>query len=195
MFGRLEDVTLYGFSDSNWASSSDDMKSTSGYLFSLRSGYFSWNSKKQDVVVQPTAEVEYIAAVVAINQALWIRKILADLKFTQEDGTIMNVDNQAAIAISNNPVFHGKTKHFKIKYHFLREVQSSKEVVLVHCKTKDQLTDILTKALPKCRFEELREKIGVCIKRSKEECWRIASSDAGWKRTDFYTDQKSTKLH
>jgi len=121
-----------------------------------------------------------------VNQALWIRKILADLKFTQEDETIINVDNQVAIAISNNPVFHGKMKNFKIKYDFLREVQSSKEIVLVHCKTKYQLADILTKALPKCRFEELREKIGVCIKRSKEECWTIASSDVGWKSTNLH---------
>jgi len=78
------------------------MKSTSGYLFSLGSGYFSWNSKKQEVVAQSTAEVEYIAA--ATNQALWIRKILIDLKFNQKDGTVINVDNQATIAISNNPV-------------------------------------------------------------------------------------------
>jgi len=179
MFGRLEEVNLHGFSNSDWAGSSDDVKSTLGYLFSLGSGYFSWSSKKQEVVAQSTAESEYVAAVAAVNQALWIRKILADLKFTQEDQTVINVDNQAAIAISNNPVLHGKTKHFKIKYHFLREVQNNKEVVLVHCKSEDQLVDILTKALSKRRFEELRERIGVCIRRSKE-CWKNASSDASW---------------
>jgi len=81
----------------------------------------------------------------------------------------INVDNQAAITISNNPVFQGKIKHFKIEYYFLREVQSNKEAILVHCKTEDQLADILTKALPKHKFKELRDKIGVCIKRSKEK--------------------------
>jgi len=65
------------------------------------------------VVAQSTAEAEYVAAATAVNQALWIRKILVDLKFTQEDETIINVDNQAAIAISNNPVFHGKTSTSK----------------------------------------------------------------------------------
>jgi len=53
----------------------------------------------------------------------------------------------------------------------LREMQNNKEVVLVHCKTEDQLADILTKALSKHRFEELRER-GVCIRRSKKECWK-----------------------
>jgi len=108
---------------------------------------------------------------------------LTDLKFDQVNGSVIKVDNQAAIAISNNPMFHGKTKHFKIKYYFLREVQCCKEIILVHCKTEDQLVDILTKAFPKVRFEDLREKIGVCIKvedlrekigvcikRGKEEC-------------------------
>jgi len=57
-----------------------------------------------------------------------------------------------------------------MKYYFLREVQFSKEVVLVHCKTEDQLTNILTKALPKGKFEDLRQKIGVCSCKIKEEC-------------------------
>jgi len=74
----------------------------------------------------------------------------------QKDGIVINVDNQTTIAISNNLVFHGKTKHINIKYYFLIEVQCSKEVVLIHSKTEDQLAEILTKALLKGRFEDLR---------------------------------------
>ena len=58
----------------------------------------------------------------AANQALWLRKILTDLDMEQRKTTKINVDNQATIAISNNPIFHGRTKHFKLKYYFLREV-------------------------------------------------------------------------
>ena len=72
------------------------------------------------------------------------------------------VDNQAAIAISNNPVFHNKTKHFNIKLFFLREVQQKGEVKLLYCKTEDQLADLFTKALPKAKFEQLRSRLGVC---------------------------------
>ena len=82
----------------------------------------------------------------------------------KREATKIFVDNKATIASSNNLVFHGRTKHFKIKYHFIREVQKKKEVILVHCKTKDKLVDILTKALPKIRFEELRKKMGVVAK-------------------------------
>jgi hypothetical protein len=169
-FSCAENFELQGYADSDWAGSCDDMKSTSGYCFSFGSGIFSWCSKKQEVIAQSTAEAEYVAATAAANQVLWLRKILADLDMEQREATKVNVDNQAAIAISNNPIFHGKTKHFKLKYYFLREVQKNEELQLIYCKTEDQLADILTKPLPKARFETLRNKIGVCSKRCKEEC-------------------------
>ncbi|KAF2322706.1 hypothetical protein GH714_029173 [Hevea brasiliensis] len=120
-------------SNSDWAGSLDDMKSTSGYCFTMGSGVFSWCSKKQEVVAQSTAEAEFVAATAAVNQAIWLKKILSDLQLEQEQGTKILVDNQAAIAISLNPVFH-----------------------------EDQVADIFTKALSPSRFEHLRKKLGVC---------------------------------
>jgi hypothetical protein len=72
------------------------------------------------------------------------------------------VDNQAAITLSHNPVFHGKTKHFNIKLYFLREVQKNGDVILIYYKSKDQLDNLFTKPLPISRFEFLRQKIGIC---------------------------------
>ena len=69
----------------------------------------------------------------------------------QTGSTQVFVDNQAAISIASNPVFHGRTKHFKIKFYFLREIQHDGEVTLVHCKIEVQNVDILTKALPRAR--------------------------------------------
>jgi len=93
---------------------------------------------------------------------LWLRKILIDLNLEQEESTEILVDNQAAIAISQNPVFHGKTKHFNIKLFFLREVQKNGVVSLVYCKTEDQVADVFTKPLLVSKFEFLRTKLGVC---------------------------------
>jgi len=78
-FKKSKEFKLFGFSDSDWAGSIDDMKSTSGYCFSFGSGVFSWSSKKQETVAQSTAEAEFVAATSAVNQALWLRKILSDL--------------------------------------------------------------------------------------------------------------------
>jgi len=117
-YDKCQSFKLHGFSDSDWAGSIEDMKSTSGYCFNLGSGVFSWCSKKQEIVAQSTAEAEFITTSATVNQALWLQKILRDLHMEEEEPTKISVDNQAAIAISHNPVFHGKTKHFNIKLYF-----------------------------------------------------------------------------
>jgi peroxiredoxin family protein len=161
-FMQCKTLKLHGFSDSDWGGFIDDMKSTSGFCFNLGSAIFSWSSKKQSIVAQSTAEAEFIAATAAVNQALWLQKLLRDLHMEEEEATEISVDNQAAIAISNNPVFHGKTKHFNIKLYFIREVQKNGDVKLLYCRTEDQMADLFTKALPANRFEFLTRLIGVC---------------------------------
>lgn len=105
-----------------------------------------------------------------MNQAIWLRKLLLDLGYEQKKPTEIKCDNLSAVAISKNPVFHRQTKHIKIKFHFIREVQQANEVILVHCSSEDQLADLLTKALPKDKFESLRTRIGVCSQSAKLEC-------------------------
>ncbi|KAL0548995.1 hypothetical protein IC582_013474 [Cucumis melo] len=78
-FTRGKEFKLIGFSDSDWGGSIDDMRSTLGYCFTLSSSVFSWSLKKQEIVAQSTAEVEFIAVTTTANQALWLRKILLDL--------------------------------------------------------------------------------------------------------------------
>ncbi|XP_031275882.1 secreted RxLR effector protein 161-like [Pistacia vera] len=79
-FKRSEDFSLVGYSNSDWAGSIDDIRSTSGFTFFLNHGAICWLSKKQETMAQSTAEVEYISAVAAVNQAIWLRKVLDDLK-------------------------------------------------------------------------------------------------------------------
>ena len=86
----------------------------------------------------------------------------------QEVHTKIFVDNQAAISISHNPVFHKKNKHFSIKLFFLREAQKELSIGLKYCKSDLQLADIFTKLLSRRKFEFLREKLGVCSNQSKE---------------------------
>ena len=80
----------------------------------------------------------------------------------QKESTKILIDNQAAIAISHNPVFHGKTKHFNIKLFILREVQKDGDVILPYCKTEYQVANVFTKPLQVSKFEILRTKLGVC---------------------------------
>jgi len=158
-YESCQNFKLCGFSDSDWAGSIDDMKSTSGYCFSIGSEVFSWCTKKQEIVAQSTAEAEFIATTTVVNQVLWLKKILCDLHLQQNHKTEVFIDNQAAIAISKN---HGKTRHFNIKVYTLRVMQQNGEVTFVYCKSEDQLADMFTKPLPVSKFELLRQKVGVC---------------------------------
>ncbi|KAL0425548.1 UNVERIFIED_CONTAM: Copia protein [Sesamum radiatum] len=168
-YKSTNDAKLVGYTDSDWAGSVDDMKSTSGYTFSLGSGIFSWASKKQATVAQSSTEAEYIAAAATSNQAIWLRRILEDIGEKQQEPTTIYCDNKSAIAITKNPVQHSRTKHIDIKYHSLREATTRGEIELKYCSTEEQLADIFTKALPRNKFEELRMKIGVYHKHIKGE--------------------------
>jgi len=156
-FLKYQELRLHGFSYSDCGGFIDDMKSTSGFCFNLGSIIFSWSSKKQDIVAQFTIEAEFIAATTTVNQALWLQKILCDSHMEEEEATKISIDNQAAIEISHNPVFYGKTKHFNIKLYFLREVQRNGDVKLIYCNSEDQFADLFTKALPVSRFEFLNK--------------------------------------
>jgi len=157
---------LMGYANSDWAGSLEDSKSTSGYVFSFGSCVFSWNSRKQEVVAQSLADVEYISATSATNQAIWLRKILSNLGQNLNEATVMWVDNKSAIAMTKNPVQHGRTKRINVKFHAIREAEKLGQIKLAHCSSKIQIADIMTKALPKAKFEFLRIKLGVSKKKS-----------------------------
>ena len=146
------------------------MKSTSGYAFTIGSGVICWNSRKQEVVAQSTTEAEYISLAAAANQAIWLRKLLADLGQEQSSPTELYCDNKSAISIAQNPVHHGRTKHINVKFHSIREAGKNSLVKLHYYSTDEQLADIMTKGLPKSRLEFLRLKLGMSKANLKEEC-------------------------
>ncbi|XP_068317241.1 secreted RxLR effector protein 161-like [Pyrus communis] len=152
---------LIGYCDSDWSGSDEDLKSTSGYAFSFGSGAFSWASVKQHSVALSIAEAEYVSAAEATSQAIWLRFVLEDFEEEQAAATSLFCDNTSAIAMSKNPVFHQKTKHIGMKFHFIRDAIQEGVVNLIYYKGEEQIADIFTKALPKGRFNYLRILLGV----------------------------------
>eukprot|EP00253_Pinus_taeda_P018807 PITA_18807 len=160
LYSSSKSFVLTGYIDSDWAGSVDDRKSTSGYVFHMGSGAISWASKKKPVVFLSTAEAEYVAATAAACQAMWLRRVLRDLCHEQENGTTIYCDNSSAITLSKNSAFHKRTKHIDTRFHFIRELVNNGEIVLQHCRTEDQLADILTKPLTKKSFDNFRKCLG-----------------------------------
>ena len=134
LYTTSDEFKLIGYIDSDWAGSIDDRKSTSRYVFNMGSSAISWASKKQPIVAQSTIEVEYIAANAAACQAIWLRRIFTNLNERQEDGTTIYCDNISSIALSKNPVFHGRSKHIEIRYHFIKELVENADIKTEFCK-------------------------------------------------------------
>ncbi|GJV10173.1 hypothetical protein Tco_1351714 [Tanacetum coccineum] len=107
------------FSDSDYAGASLDRKSTTGGYQFLGSRLISWQCKKQTVVANSTTEAEYIVASQCCGQVLWIQNQLLDYGYNFMQ-TKIHVDNESAICIVKNPVYHSKTKHIEIRHHFIR---------------------------------------------------------------------------
>ncbi|CAL9029386.1 unnamed protein product [Prunus brigantina] len=118
---KNKSAILIGFCDADWAGSEDDSRSTSGYAFSFGSGAFSWASVKQNTVALSTAEAEYVSAAEATAQAIWLRFVLDDFGELQTEATPLFCDNMSTISMAKNPVFHQRTRHINMRYHFIRE--------------------------------------------------------------------------
>lgn len=158
---------LIGYSDSDWGGCREDVKSTTGYCFSTRSAAFTWQTSKQDTIAQSTAEAEYMALCATANQAMWLRRVLEDLRFRCQERVPIYCDSQSAIAIGKNSVQHKRTKHMQIKYHKVREYEKNQDIQLQYCRSEEQLADIFTKALGTRSFESFRDKHGLSVKMTR----------------------------
>ena len=133
----------------------DYRHSTSGNVFSLACGAVSWLSKKQATVALSTTEAEYVALSTATQEVIWLRRLLADMGEPLEGPTEIYEDNQGAISMAKSPVGHARTKHIDKRYHFVRERVQDRAIALKYIGTDEMIADILTKPLPKHRFEKL----------------------------------------
>jgi hypothetical protein len=155
------DIQLHGFTDSDWAGSAEDRKSTSSMCFSLGSAMIFLSSRKHKSVALSTVEAEYMAACEACIEAIWLRKLIYDLFDQTLESTTIYCDNQSCIRLSEHPVFHERSKHIEIKYYFIQDKVQEGEVKLEYIPTDEQTTDILTKPLSRIKFAYFREKMGI----------------------------------
>ncbi|XP_016647342.1 PREDICTED: uncharacterized mitochondrial protein AtMg00810-like [Prunus mume] len=161
MFTRHGHLDVEGHTDADWAGFVTDRRSTSGYFTFVGGNLVSWRSKKQKVVSRSSAEAEYRGMAHRICELLWIRNLLGELGFKPKHATQLNCDNKAAIYIAHNPVQHDTTKHVEVDRHFIKEKLEAKIIKVSFVKSKDQLADVLTKAVI-CRvFHSSLSKLGI----------------------------------
>jgi hypothetical protein len=143
---------LIGYSDSNHAGDIDTSKSTSGVLFFFGKCLVSWQSVKQQVVALSSCEVEYIATSTASTQAIWLVRLLSDLLGRDTEAVELRVDSKSALALAKNHIFHERSKHIRVRHHFIRGYLEEGSIKTGYINTNDQLADLLTKPLGRIRF-------------------------------------------
>jgi hypothetical protein len=124
-------------------------------------GFCCGSAQKQPTVALSSCESEFMAATAAACQALWLKRLLSELTRNEEKKITLKVDNVSAIALVKNPVFHGRSKHIDIRYHFIRECVENGHINVELVSGELQRADILTKALPRLKFRTMRQMLGV----------------------------------
>nr|ABA96191.1 retrotransposon protein, putative, Ty1-copia subclass [Oryza sativa Japonica Group] len=132
-FGRT-DKGLVGYVDSDFAADLDKRRSLTGYVFTIGSCAMSWKATLQPVVAQSTTEAEYMAIAEACKESVWLKGLFAEL--CGVDSCInLFCDSQSAICLTKDQMFHERTKHIDIKYHYVRDVVAQsklKDEGLIH---------------------------------------------------------------
>ncbi|GJW93969.1 hypothetical protein Tco_0173641 [Tanacetum coccineum] len=144
-FSRKE-VVLEGFSDSDYGGCLDSGKSTTGYVFTVGGTTVSWMSRIQKCVAMSTTEAEYMAIAEAGKELVWLKNFLEELDRAQTECRLF-CDNQSAIHLAKNPMFHGRTKHIKIRYHYIRELVSEGTLYLKKILGAKNPANMLTKVV------------------------------------------------
>jgi hypothetical protein len=158
-FPRKASLQLQGFSDADWAGCRDTRRSISGQCFFLGKSLISWRTKKQLTVSKSSSEAEYRALAAASCELQWILYVLHDLQIQCSKTPVIYCDNQSALHIAANPVFHERTKHLEIDCHIVREKLQANILKLLPISSKDQLADFFTKALLPQPFNTLLSKL------------------------------------
>jgi hypothetical protein len=106
-------------------------------LFSFGSGVVTWSNKKQPTVALSNTEAKNIGVVIVACEVVWLQKLLSNLGLSVDVLVVIYCDNISSILLANNSVYHARTKHIEMHYHFIREKVIAKEIDLIHVSTED----------------------------------------------------------
>ncbi|KAL8093432.1 hypothetical protein AgCh_035348 [Apium graveolens] len=162
LLNASSEIKLQAFSDADWASCPDSKRSVTGYLLLFGKSPITWKSKKHPTVSRSSSEAEYRAMGSSASEITWIIRLLADFGITDLKPVTLHCDNQSALYIAKNPVFHERTKHIELDCHFTIDKVLEGLIQLTYLPTRSQLANILTKVSPSPQFNQLLSKLGMC---------------------------------
>ena len=155
-----EDLQCY--SDADHGGDPNAGRSTSGVLCLYSGAPISWLSQRQASVAISTTEAEIVAASEAAREIIWVKRLLVEFGQLKNITPVLQDDNEAAIRLAQNPEYHRRTKHIRLRHFFVREQVTAGEIAVSKVDTENQLADILTKPLFSVRLRKLCCDMGIC---------------------------------
>uniref|UniRef100_A0A2N9GMY7 Integrase catalytic domain-containing protein n=1 Tax=Fagus sylvatica TaxID=28930 RepID=A0A2N9GMY7_FAGSY len=152
--------SVVGYVDADYASEVDDRRSTTGYVFTLSGGPICWKSTLQSIVAMSTTEAEYMAVAEAAKEALWLKGLVKELGLNQ-GGVQMHCDSQSVIYLAKNQVYHARTKHIDVRFHKIRELIVTGDIVLEKVHTSENAANMLTKPVTTAKFKHCLDLVNV----------------------------------
>ena len=152
-------LALSAYCNADWAGDPLDRRSITGMLAFVGNSPITWSAKKQLTMARSLTEAEYKALASTTAELCWIRMILKDLGFYLSLPPMLWCDNVSALALASNPIFHARTKHIEVDYHYIREKVLNRDLQINFISPHDQLADIFTKALSSPQFLDLAYKL------------------------------------
>ena len=154
---------LERYCDANWVTDSDEVSSTSGYVFTLCGSEISWKSSKQTCIARSTMESEFIALDLATQEADWLRNLLANIPLWGKPtpSVPIHCDSQAAIAVTKYSVYNGKKRHIRVRHESVRQFIVNGVFSLEYVRTEKNLADPFTKGLDRRKVLDSSRGMGL----------------------------------
>ncbi|KAI5349570.1 hypothetical protein L3X38_002458 [Prunus dulcis] len=160
-FPAQNNLKLSAYCDSDWAGCPTTRRSTTGYCVFLGNSLISWRTKRQKTVSLSSAETEYRAMAGTCCELSWLRSLLQDLQLSHPEAATLHCDNTAALHLAASPVFHERTRHIEMDYHFTRDKIQEGLTVTKYVASAQQIADVFTKPLGKDAFTSMLRKLEV----------------------------------